>query len=118
MMLALGMSPFFSPAKQCESAKTIKVFSNSVCITTSVANWYIYIYSHYQKFKTTHENNKISWYCIIPSLRLHHTYSFSSVTSLNDLFSTQVNRVDIFGDFVLNFSNFKNCETGSIKVTK
>ena len=25
-------------------------------------------YSHYQKFKTTHENNKISWYCII----LHH----------------------------------------------
>jgi len=24
--------------------------------------------SHYQKFKTTHKNNKIVWYCII----LHH----------------------------------------------
>jgi len=60
----------------------------------------------------------IASYCIIPSLRLHHTYCFSSVTSLNDLFSTQVNRVVIFGGFVLNFSNFKNCENGSKKVTK
>jgi len=60
----------------------------------------------------------IAPYCIIRSLRLHHTYCFSSVTSLNDLFSTQVNRVDIFSGFVLNFSNFKNCENGSKKVTK
>ena len=29
---------------------------------------------------------------------MHHTYCFSSVTSLNDLFSTQVNRVDIFSE--------------------
>ena len=73
-------------------------------------------YSHYQKFKTTHDNSKISWYCIIRNLRLHHTYCFSSVTSLNDLFSTRVNRVDIFSGFVLNFSNFKNCEIGPKKV--
>ena len=51
-------------------------------------------------------------------IRFHHTYSFSSVTSLTDLFSTQVNRVDIFSGFVLNFSNFKNCENKSKKVTK
>ena len=60
----------------------------------------------------------IASYCIIRSLRIHHTYCFSSVTSLNDLFSTQVNRVDIFSGFLLNFLNFKNCENGSKKVTK
>ena len=59
----------------------------------------------------------IASYCIIQNLRLHHTCCISSVTSLNDLFSTQV-EVDICSGFALNFSNFKNCENGSKKVPK
>ena len=79
------------------------------------------LYSHYQKIKPLTKIMRffgIASYCIVRSLRLHHTYCFSSVTSLNDLFSTQVNRIDIFSGFVLNFSNFKNCENGSKKVTQ
>jgi len=34
VMAVSGMSPFFSPAKQCASAKTTKLFSNIVCMTT------------------------------------------------------------------------------------